>query len=842
MSHSSQTIMIVEDERIVAEDMRQVLEIAGYNVCGIAKNSDEALACAREHHPNLALMDIVIRGDHDGIETAKMLRAEMDISFIYLTAYSQEGVVERAKQTDPLAYIVKPFEESTLLSTIDIALHKAKLDGQLRKSHELFFTTLKSIGDGVISTDVEGQIVFMNGVAENLTGWYQDEASGRNIREVFHIVNEATRQAVDIPSLVAMSNNRVVPLANNTLLISRDGREFPIDDAGSPIHDPDGSIVGSVLIFRDVAEKQQKQREIQSYQEKLEALLSARTEEVKRRAKIEQSVTSLTTDLIRMDLSLLEQGMVSVLQNAEKALGLKFAAFTTQYRNCNLAKSWIGESSCPGCIPEEVLTSYLRRLDDDSPETGITTIEDWSQSAIPDDLRKGLEACGVESLTVVTIRDTASRAQQDESNAYLTLGAGRTGLNIEDLRMIKMLAEVMQSVIARKHSEEEREELRAELLQSQKMEAIGKLSGGIAHDFNNLLLPILGHCELMLEDDSDPESPIRAIQKAAGNAAALTRQLLAFSRKQVLRKEPVVLATIVAEMRDILSRIIGEDIQVSTEIEQGISPALADPGQLGQILLNLAVNARDAMQGGGTLHICARAADPFEVPSGVTTPFVAVDVIDTGCGIAPSKLGCIFEPFYSSKGSEGTGLGLSVVKGIVEQHGGVVRVTSEVNRGTTFTVVLPAAGPIDQNASRQSCSRLGANSSQETGRILLVEDEPSVMQFVEKVLSRKGYLVESATNVKEACRLYDTRTPGEWSLVFTDAMLPDGTGMDVINHVGARCRGASILLSSGYSDNRALVQLAEERRLHFLPKPYTVSTLYDAVSEAMAVEATALSA
>lgn len=829
------SIMIVEDERIVAEDMRQVLEYAGYEVCGIAKDSVQALECARKHHPDLVLMDIVIRGEHDGIETAKMLQAEQDMSFIYLTAYSQEGVVERAKETEPLAYIIKPFEEATLLSTIDIGLHKARLDSQMRKSRELFFTTLKSIGDGVISTDVDGAIVFMNDVAEKLTGWLHEEAAGLHLSEVFQIINEESRRCVDIPSLLAIATNKVVPLAGNTLLISKQGKELPIDDAGSPIHDAEGKTIGSVLIFRDVTDKQEKQLEIQSYQNKLEELLGKQTEEARHRLKIEQAITSLSAELIRLDLTKLDQGLSTALDRIEKVLNVPFTAFATL--GSDTATCWGGSSSKD--IPRETFAAYLHRLPipADAPNSW-TKVEDLRASSIPADLRALLRKKGVTSFSVISIQE----ANSDDENARgcIVIGAGETALKDEDIRMLRMLLEVMQSVIARQRVEEDRETLRAELLQSQKMEAIGKLSGGIAHDFNNLLLPILGHCELLLENEPDQDSPVHAIQKAAENAAALTRQLLAFSRKQVLRKEPVVLAKVVAEMRGILSRIIGEDVEVRTEIEEGMRPAFADPGQLGQILLNLVVNARDAMKGGGQLTIATRTASDLESPGADS---VAIDVIDTGCGIEQSKLGSIFEPFYSSKGADGTGLGLSVVKGIVEQHGGSVRVASTLGEGTTFTIILPASDPIKVKAPaaspRQSLLNQG---NRETGRILLIEDEPAVMQFVQTVLTRKGYTVEAASTVADACKLYDSRLPDEWSLVFSDAMLPDGTGLDVINHVATRHRDARILLSSGYSDNRALVQLAEERMLHFLPKPYTVSKLYAAVTEAMKEEATVLSA
>jgi two-component system cell cycle sensor histidine kinase/response regulator CckA len=256
------TVMIVEDESIVAEDIRRSLEHLGYAVSAAVSSGEEAITAAGEKNPDLVLMDIVLRGDMDGIEAAEQLKTQFNIPVVYLTAYADDKKLQRAMITEPYGYILKPFEDRELHTVIEMALYKHKIERKLRENEQWLATTLKSIGDGVIATDTEGQITFMNPVAEALTGWTQEEASGRPLAEIFYIINEETRERCVNPFEKIMETGGIVGLANNTVLVSRNGEERLIADSGAPICSEDHDILGTVLVFRDITERRKMEEDI----------------------------------------------------------------------------------------------------------------------------------------------------------------------------------------------------------------------------------------------------------------------------------------------------------------------------------------------------------------------------------------------------------------------------------------------------------------------------------------------------------------------------------------------------------------------------------------------------
>jgi PAS domain S-box-containing protein len=255
-------ILIVEDETIVALDIQDRLTELGYEVTGVADRGDAALTLAAANRPDLVLMDIQLKGGTDGIATAETIRERWRIPVIYLTAFSDTSTLQRAKITEPFGYIIKPFEDREIQSTIEMALYKHGAEERLRQSERRYATTLTSIGDGVIATDAHGGVTFMNPVAENLTGWSLVEAHGHPLDEVFQIVNEETRQTVANPVAKVLREGQVVGLANHTILVGRNGREIPIDDCASPILDDLGRISGTVLVFQNVSERRQKEAQL----------------------------------------------------------------------------------------------------------------------------------------------------------------------------------------------------------------------------------------------------------------------------------------------------------------------------------------------------------------------------------------------------------------------------------------------------------------------------------------------------------------------------------------------------------------------------------------------------
>ena len=255
-------ILVVEDEGIIAKDIQNILKSLGYAVPAIASSGEGAIKKAAETFPDLVLMDIVLEGHMDGVEAAEQIRDRFDIPVVYLTAYADNKTLQRAKITEPYGYILKPFSERELHTTIEIALYKHQIERKLKESEQWLATTLKSIGDAVIATDAEGFVTFMNPVAEALTGWNQEEAAGKPLKKVFNIRNEITGKQAENPATKVLREGIVVGLANHTALIARDGTKHPIDDSGAPIRDHKGKITGVVLVFRDITEKRKMEEEL----------------------------------------------------------------------------------------------------------------------------------------------------------------------------------------------------------------------------------------------------------------------------------------------------------------------------------------------------------------------------------------------------------------------------------------------------------------------------------------------------------------------------------------------------------------------------------------------------
>ncbi len=379
-----------------------------------------------------------------------------------------------------------------------------------------------------------------------------------------------------------------------------------------------------------------------------------------------------------------------------------------------------------------------------------------------------------------------------------------------------------------------RRQLEDQFRQAQKMDAIGQLAGGIAHDFNNLLAVIQMQSSFLLHVPADADymkEGIQQIMAAAERAANLTRQLLTFSRRSARQVKVMDLGEVADHMIKLLARLLGETIALKTAFEPSLPSINADPGMMEQVLMNLAVNARDAMPGGGQLTIAVSALNIGEDsisahPHAVPGEYVRLSVSDTGCGIPRQNLARIFEPFFTTKEvGRGTGLGLATVFGIVEQHRGWIEVSSEVNQGTTFDVFFPALPRTASPAApgREHTLHTGGNET-----ILLVEDEPSVRDLAAMVLERYGYHVLVAGSAVEALRCWETRT-GNIDLLLTDIVMPGGmSGRELGKQLARLCPGLKVVYTSGYNPemaNPGRLSMDETGTDDFLQKPYSVSDL-----------------
>jgi len=390
----------------------------------------------------------------------------------------------------------------------------------------------------------------------------------------------------------------------------------------------------------------------------------------------------------------------------------------------------------------------------------------------------------------------------------------------------------------------EESRLKRQVAQATKMQAVGQLAGGVAHDFNNVLTAIIGHCDLMLmrhnPGDSDYDD-IQQIKNNSNRAAGLTRQLLAFSRQQTLRPQVLQLPDIVSDVSNLLQRLMGERITVEVNHDRDLGPVRADPGQLEQVIVNLAVNARDAMlataEGSGTLTIRTRrisAADVRAMGGAILPPddYSAILVEDTGIGIPPDVQGKIFEPFFTTKEvGKGTGLGLSTVYGIVKQSGGYIFADSQPGKGTVFSIYFPVYRGAPGEPAQPPRKRPVRQEQWGHARILLVEDEAMVRTVAERALTRQGHNVVAAADGEEGlARLADA---GPFDLVISDVVMPNMDGPAMAAGIRKREPGLPVLFMSGYAEEQLRQSIALDN-VHFVPKPFSVAQIVDAVRAALA--------
>jgi two-component system cell cycle sensor histidine kinase/response regulator CckA len=403
---------------------------------------------------------------------------------------------------------------------------------------------------------------------------------------------------------------------------------------------------------------------------------------------------------------------------------------------------------------------------------------------------------------------------------------------------LRGLGDAAVLLLLKDNSEEAK--LKRQVAQATKMQVVGQLAGGVAHDFNNILTAIIGHCDLMLmrhtPGDSDYDD-IQQIKSNSNRAAGLTRQLLAFSRQQTLRPQVLQLPDVVSEVSHLLKRLLGETVELVVKHGRNLGPVRADPGQLEQVIVNLAVNARDAMQpkGGGTLTIqtySVKADQVAELGSDILpiADYSALSVTDTGCGISPGILGKIFEPFFTTKEvGKGTGLGLSTVYGIVKQSGGFIFADSRVNEGTRFVIYLPVHREEAAAAKARRADKGKPNELWGSGTVLLVEDEPMVRSVAERALTRHGYQVITADNGEDALEIVERGEPID--LLISDVVMPGMDGPTMVREARKSRPDLKILFISGYAEEQ-LRKSIDIENVNFLPKPFSVTELAEAARNA----------
>jgi PAS domain S-box-containing protein len=615
---------------------------------------------------------------------------------------------------------------------------------------------------------------------------------------------------------------------------TRSGERRWLSDHSYPWHDEAGRLVGSVGMLSDISERRRGEEVLRESEERYRVLYQ------KERAGREQADRLRTATLALGTTLELREVLALILQELQRIIPYDSAS-VQEVRGEHM--QIIGGHGFKNF--DEILGTRFA-LDD--PGTGNPNREVMQKrvTVVVDDAPARYPAFGWDAHAMTPIRSWMGvpLVFGDRLIGMITLDKREPGFyNESHVPVAESFA--AQAAIAMEHARlyaaarqelDERKRIEAELRQAQKMEAVGRLAGGIAHDFNNLLGVILGYTELAslrIGADSPAQSKLEQVRKAAERAAALTGQLLAFSRKQVLVPEVLDLASVVTEMSTMLHRVIGEDTTLVPVLHEGLGAVRADRSQISQAILNLVVNARDAMPRGGRLVIEARNVDVSKEDAEAhrdVTPgaYVVLSVSDTGVGMGQEVLSHVFEPFFTTKEQgKGTGLGLAMVYGLLQQSGGHVTVESEVDRGTTFRLYLPR---VDATAPAAAAPADAPRGGAET--ILLVEDETSLRELTREVLAMSGYTVLEAEHADKALEVSGSHA-GTIDLLLTDVVMPGASGGELAQRLVALRPGIRVAFMSGYTDEARRPTELVAAGAAFIQKPFGPTALLAAVREAL---------
>ncbi len=572
-----------------------------------------------------------------------------------------------------------------------------------------------------------------------------------------------------------------------------DGRENWVLTTKLPLLDAKGNVIGTMGISRDITERKRIAQEIEEHHAHLETLVAERTAEL---AAANESLQR-EAEALRQSNRLLN----SIMEGVNEVIFVK--DLEGRYVIINtMGAQRVGRS------PSEAI--------------GKTDFD-----LFPSTIAETIKATDTE-----VIRTGKTRTQE----VAMVLPSGVRTFFTTKSPHLGPAGEII-GVIGVAFDVTERRQLEEQIQRVQKMEAIGTLSGGIAHDFNNILTVIKGYTDLLLGgiQDGRLRALVSYIDQAADRASALTRQLLAYSRRQVLQPKIINLNSLVVNLDKMLQRVIGEDIDIRTIAAPNLGSVKSDPGQIEQVIMNLAVNARDAMPNGGDLTLETANVDLDDIsaqkhPGTVAGRYVMLAVSDTGIGMDAETRSHIFEPFFTTKSvGRGTGLGLSTVYGIIKQSGGSIEVYSELGQGTTFKIYLPR---IEAPAEPLQAAQGPASRVEGTETILLVEDEAQVRELAAAVLTSCGYTVLVADSTRTAASIYDAHT-GDVHLLLTDVVMPGGGGREVANQVLARHPKIKVLYMSGYTTNAIVHHGVLDPGTFFLQKPYTPAVLSAKVREVL---------
>ncbi|AEB08403.1 response regulator [Desulfobacca acetoxidans] len=813
-------ILIAEDEAIVAEDIRRTLEKFGYQVVGMVSSGAEVLAKTAEFNPDLVLMDIVLQGKMNGIEAAEVIQTRHQTPVIFLTAYADAATLERAKVTEPFGYILKPFEDQSLHTAIEIALYKSQ--AQKRIAHlNAVLRAVRNVNQLIVrEQDLDRLIQQACRLLVETRGYHQawiflldsdleifktaTAGSAERDREMLELLEQRLRPGcigffhqpgLTILSVLADS----CPTCPLRQYYEKEGAFITrLEIAGEPY-----GLMGVALpqaMLGDV-EEQSLFQEVAG--DLAFAIHGIYLTEKNRLAEEERRQTEARLHAI-----------------FSYAPNVAIQGFDRQGRMLfwnKAAEAIFGRPEINGVadIFDDLLT------DKNGRQNLKMILAEVDRTGLPYGPQEFVfhNPAGHQGIAKATI---FSIPVEQGSKEFICMS-----VDITDL----------------KQEEENRVKLEAQLRQTQKMEAIGTLAGGIAHDFNNILAALLGYTELsLLGLDLEPDQEqirknLEAVIQAGNRARDLVRQILTFSRQSEEKQKPVQVSLVVQEALKFLRPSIPTTIEIQAHLDakNGDDMVWADPAQIYQVVMNLCTNAYQAMQErGGILRVSLTNIllrnEPIQtIPQLQEGSYVKLTVRDTGQGMDAWVKDRIFEPYFTTKKpGEGTGLGLSVIHGIVMHLNGAIVVYSEPGRGSTFQIYLP-------HWKGTSVPRLDYAASIPRGqeRILVVDDEPPIADLVQQLLQRLGYQVTAVTNSQEALKIFQAN-PDAFDLVITDLTMPHLTGLELSRKILQRRADLPIILCSGYSDITVAAEMRKIGIKEYLMKPISARTYGETIRRILA--------
>jgi PAS domain S-box-containing protein len=875
-----QTVLVAEGDRALALEEERQLVRAGYRVVTVA-SAAEALQTLRKAKVDLLVLDHCLPGDGNGLHFyGRVKAAGHDVPVILLTGFASADTVIEAQRGGVRDFLPRSVEYLRHLpEAVERVLKQVGTEQRLAESEARLASIIKTAKDAILVLDGQQRITLFNQAAERMFRCPAAQALGqpvtRFIPRQFSVPGDEEAGADALGHLT-------LHVRSGTRGVRTDGHVFPIEASISRVDFQGGKF--HTIVIRDITARVQAEEALRASEALYRNLVETTPDAI--------VVTDPEARIVRVNRQAVRTFGYDSPEQLIGSNGLQFVVSEEQ----PLARASLDQALARGRV-ENVEITLLRRdgsrfpaeasgvaIADQAgqPQALLVVVRDVSERRRVDQRVRELAAAVEKCHDAILIRDmddriafwnegaerlygwTAAQAVGQFAHALLfekpssplrealraVVEQGEWAGELEQVdsrgrpvvvacrwTLIRDRAGQPRGKLVLNTDITEKKKLEMQLLHAQRMESVGRLAGGVAHDFNNLLTIITGYSEMLLlrrEHDDPAAEALREILRAGERAAALTRQLLAFSRRQILQPQVLDLNLLVRESEKMLRRLIGEDIDLASALAADLGPVRADPGQFEQILLNLVVNARDAMPTGGQLTLETQNVDLdgsyAERHPGVSPgPYVLLAVTDTGCGMNEAVRARVFEPFFTTKAEVGTGLGLATVFGIVQQSGGHIEVYSEPGRGSTFKVYLPR---LPATAAAAAPTGAAAPVPAGTETVLVAEDEERVRALARVALQSYGFTVLEARDSREAVALAQHHN-GPIHLLMTDVVMPKVSGRQLAEQLAALRPGLKVLFMSGYTDDAVFRHGVLEAGTAFLQKPFTPTALARKVREVL---------